>query len=388
MTKQIPENLLEKYRYGENNPLIDVLEDFIKTSENGILELSTPPGSAKSFSTQEVAKNLLSLEFSQTSHPTDHHPRFIFCVHIKYLRDDTQNNLSEYFRNNGLDVNVLALTSFEDSLRKCLGYIWSQLTRAQETTISFKDLSFQNLKTIACWTREKLEDRFKCDLTEPEQFKEFEDAMLAMLSTSKESELIQSSLNQYGCDTLDIQKRYERELSLKKNKMKKALFGILRNKYTFEDETTKELIFNKWALVNDFAKNKDIVQYKWICLLYPDVLASRSDIIVMTHDKFLHPLADPAFGGKPIHETEFFLNGDVTTFIDESNQFFSKVQKYQLDALLKSPFNLKKIVQQIRDITLNVQNSSSENGNSKKNTWMFFEPFDKKKIQTLKSLIN
>ena len=30
MTKQIPENLLEKYRYGENNPLIDVLEDFIK----------------------------------------------------------------------------------------------------------------------------------------------------------------------------------------------------------------------------------------------------------------------------------------------------------------------------------------------------------------------
>ena len=378
MTKQIPENLLEKYRYGENNPLIDVLEDFIKTSENGILELSTPPGSAKSFSTQEVAKNLLSLEFSQTSHPTDHHPRFIFCVHIKYLRDDTQNNLSEYFRNNGLDVNVLSLTSFEDSLRKCLGYIWSQLTRAQETTISFKDLSFQNLKTIACWTREKLEDRFKCDLTEPEQFKEFEDAMLAMLSTSKESELIQSSLNQYGCDTLDIQKRYERELSLKKNKMKKALFGILRNKYTFEDETTKELIFDKWALANDFKKNKDIVQYKWICLLYPDVLASRSDIIVMTHDKFLHPLSDPAFGGKPIHETEFFLNGDVTTFIDESNQFFSKVQKYQLDALLKSPFNLKKIVQQIRDITLNVQNSSSENGNSKKNTWMFFEPYDKK----------
>lgn len=384
MTKQIPENLLEKYRYGENNPLIDVLEDFIKTSENGILELSTPPGSAKSFSTQEVAKNLLSLEFSQTSSLTDHHPRFIFCVHIKYLRDDTQNNLSEYFRNKGLDVNVLALTSFEDSLRKCLGYIWSQLTRAQETTISFKDLSFQNLKTIACWTREKLEDRFKCDLTEPEQFKEFEDAMLAMLSTSKESELIQSSLNQYGCDTLDIQKRYERELSLKKNKMKKALFGILRNKYTFEDETTKELIFNKWALVNDFAKNKDIVQYKWICLLYPDVLASRSDIIVMTHDKFLHPLADPAFGGKPIHETEFFLNGDVTTFIDESNQFFSKVQKYQLDALLKSPFNLKKIVQQIRDITLNVQNSSSENGNSKKNTWMFFEPFDKKKNPNFK----
>ena len=260
MTKQIPENLLEKYRYGENNPLIDVLEDFIKTSENGILELSTPPGSAKSFSTQEVAKNLLSLEFSQTSHPTDHHPRFIFCVHIKYLRDDTQNNLSEYFRNKGLDVNVLALTSFEDSLRKCLGYIWSQLTRAQETTISFKDLSFQNLKTIACWTREKLEDRFKCDLIEPEQFKEFEDAMLAMLSTSKESELIQSSLNQYGCDTLDIQKRYERELSLKKNKMKRALFGILRNKYTFEDETTKELIFDKWVLVNDFAKNKDIVQ--------------------------------------------------------------------------------------------------------------------------------
>lgn len=384
MTKQIPENLLEKYRYGENNPLIDVLEDFIKTSENGILELSTPPGSAKSFSTQEVAKNLLSLEFSQTSHPTDHHPRFIFCVHIKYLRDDTQNNLSEYFRNKGLDVNVLALTSFEDSLRKCLGYIWSQLTRAQETTISFKDLSFQNLKTIACWTREKLEDRFKCDLTEPEQFKEFEDAMLAMLSTSKESELIQSSLNQYGCDTLDIQKRYERELSLKKNKMKRALFGILRNKYTFEDETTKELIFDKWVLVNDFAKNKDIVQYKWICLLYPDVLASRSDIIVMTHDKFLHPLSDPAFGGKPIHETEFFLNGDVTTFIDESNQFFSKVQKYQLDALLKSPFNLKKIVQQIRDITLNVQNSSSENGNSKKNTWMFFESFDKKKNPNFK----
>ena len=32
MTKQIPENLLEKYRYGENNPLIDVLEDFIKKS--------------------------------------------------------------------------------------------------------------------------------------------------------------------------------------------------------------------------------------------------------------------------------------------------------------------------------------------------------------------
>lgn len=384
MTKQIPENLLEKYRYGENNPLIDVLEDFIKTSENGILELSTPPGSAKSFSTQEVAKNLLSLEFSQTSHPIDHLPRFIFCVHIKYLRDETQESLLKYFKNNGLDVNVLVLTSFEDSLRKCLGYIWSQLTKTQETTISFKDLSFQNLKAIACWTREKLEDRFKSDLTEPEQFKEFEDAMLAMLSTNKESELIQSSLNQYGCDTLDIQKRYECELSLKKNKMKKALFGILRNKYTFEDETTKELIFDKWALANDFEKNKDIVQYEWICLLYPDVLASRSDIIVMTHDKFLHPLSDPAFGGKPIHETEFFLNGDVTTFIDESNQFFSKVQKYQLDALLKSPFNLKKIVQQIRDITLNVQNSSSENGNSKKNTWMFFEPFDKKKNPNFK----
>lgn len=85
MTKQIPDNLLEKYRYGENNPLIDVLEDFIKTSENGILELSTPPGSAKSFSTQEVAKNLLSLEFSQTSHPIDHHLRFIFCVHVNTL---------------------------------------------------------------------------------------------------------------------------------------------------------------------------------------------------------------------------------------------------------------------------------------------------------------
>ena len=383
MTKQIPENLLEKYRYGENNPLIDVLEDFIKTSENGILELSTPPGSAKSFSAQEVAKNLLSLEFSQSSHPTDHHPRFLFCVHIKYLRDDTQANLCDYFKNKGLDVNVLSLTSFEDSFRNCLGYIWSQLTKTQ-ATVSFKDLSFQNLKAIACWTREKLEDGFKCDLTEPEQFKEFEDAMLALLSTNKESELVQNSLNQYGCDTLDIQKRYERELSLKKHKMKRALFGILRNKYTFEDETTKELIFDKWALANDFEKNKDIIQYKWICLLYPDVLASRSDIIVMTHDKFLHPLSDPAFGGKPIHKTEFFLNGDVTTFIDESNQFFSKVQKYQLDALLKSPFNLKKIVQQIRDITLNVQNSSSETGNSKKNTWMFFEPFDKKKNPNFK----
>lgn len=171
MTKQIPDNLLEKYRYGENNPLIDILEDFIKTSENGILELSTPPGSAKSFSTQEVAKTLLSLEFSQTSSLTDHHPRFIFCVHIKYLRDETHEKLSEYFSNNDLDVNVLVLTSFEDSLRKCLGYIWSQPTKTPETTISFKNLSFQNLKAIASWTREKLEDRFKCDLTEPDSLK-------------------------------------------------------------------------------------------------------------------------------------------------------------------------------------------------------------------------
>lgn len=383
MTKQVSENLLEKYRYGENNPLIDVLEDFIKTSENGILELSTPPGSAKSFSTQEVAKNLLSLEFSQSSHPTDHHPRFIFCVHIKYLRDETQESLQKYFKSKGLDVNVLSLTSFEDSFRNCLGYIWSQLTKTQ-ATLSFKNLSFQDLKTIANWTREKLEDGFKSDLTEPEQFKEFEDAMLALLSTNKEAMLVQSSLNQYGCDTLDIQKRYERELNLKKSKMKRALFIILRNKYTFEDDMTKELIFDKWTLVNDFAKNKESIKYKWICLLYPDVLASRSDIIVMTHDKFLRPLSDPAFGGKPIHETEYFINGDVTTFIDESNQFFSKVQKCQLDALLKSPFNLKKIVQQIHDITLNVQNSSSETGNSKKNTWMFFEPFDKKKNPNFK----
>ena len=66
-------------------PTIEILEDFIKTSENGILELSTPPGSAKSFSTQEVAKNLLSLELSQISHPIDHHPRFIFCVHVNTL---------------------------------------------------------------------------------------------------------------------------------------------------------------------------------------------------------------------------------------------------------------------------------------------------------------
>ena len=167
-------------------------------------------------------------------------------------------------------MNVLSLTSFEDSFRNCLGYIWSQLTRTQETTISFKDFSFQNLKAIANWTREQLEDRFKCDLTEPKQFKEFEDAILAMLSTNKESELVQSSLNQYGCDISEIQKRYERELSLKKNKMKRALFSILRNKYTFEDETTKELVFDKWALVNDFTKNKELMQY--ICTMYIDMM--------------------------------------------------------------------------------------------------------------------